>query len=60
MTDSIRFWRSRMRCFAPEASGQSAKPTDPGTVSEQPSPEQEPELPMAQDPICRLLAEKLD
>ena len=49
-----------MRCFAPEASGQSAKPTDPGPVSEQPSPEQEPELPMAQDPIGRLLAEKLD
>ena len=61
MTDSIRFWRNRMKQFSPEASGLSAAPAEPvppspAQVGITQEPEQEPELPMAQDPIGALLS----
>ena len=69
MTDSIRFWRNRMKQFAPETSGQSAAPAEQAPLelvqaagaglAQETQPEQEPELPMAQDPIGALLVEKL-
>lgn len=70
MTDSIRFWRNRMKQFAPETSGQSAAPAEQAPLelvqaagaglAQETQPEQEPELPMAQDPIGALLDEKLE
>ena len=70
MTDSIRFWRNRMKQFAPETSGQSAAPAEQAPLelvqaagaglAQETQPEQEPELPMAQDPIGALLVEKLE
>lgn len=70
MTDSIRFWRNRMKQFAPETSGQSAAPAEQAPLelvqaagaglAQETQPEPEPELPMAQDPIGALLVEKLE